>query len=140
MAKEGSTIGGLMDTIGTMTSIPLEYGVPIETMLRRFANPRFEPSGYTKNQQIRNASLIIDYVFCWLALQFVPSDREAAGVNRNQPELAMPGLLEEVKKKVNRPVPELPLSEETDVVDVRPGNGNGHKHGPGSDRVVKSLS
>ena len=126
MAKEGSTIGGLMDTIGTLTSMALQYGVPLETLLRKFAHQRFEPSGFTKNPEIRSASSIIDYVFRWMALQFVPGYRESVIAARTQPELAMPGLLEEMKKKVNRPVPELPMSEDTDVVDVKGGNGNGH--------------
>ena len=108
MAKEGSTIGGLMDSIGTLTSIALQYGVPLEALVRKFAHQRFEPSGFTKNPEIRNASSIIDYVFRWLALQFIPGYREAVAANRAQPELAMPGLLEEEKKRVNRPVPELP--------------------------------
>jgi ribonucleoside-diphosphate reductase alpha chain len=129
MAKEGSTIGGLMDTIGTLTSMSLQYGVPLETLLRKFAHQRFEPSGFTKNPEIRSASSIIDYVFRWMALQFVPGYREALVTNRAQPELSMPGLLEEMKKKVNRPVPELPMSEDADVVDVKGGNGNGNGHG-----------
>jgi ribonucleoside-diphosphate reductase alpha chain len=138
MAKEGSTIGGLMDSLGTLTSIALQYGVPLEALVRKFAHQRFEPSGFTKNPEIRNASSIIDYVFRWLALQFVPGYRETVATNRAQPELAMPGLLEEEKKRVNRPVPELPLSEDTDVLEVkRPGNGH---RTPGAVRVIKSLN
>jgi ribonucleoside-diphosphate reductase alpha chain len=124
MAKEGSTIGGLMDTIGTLTSMSLQYGVPLETLLKKFAHQRFEPSGFTKNPEIRNASSIIDYVFRWLALQFIPDYRESvAAATGMQPELAMPGLLEEVKKKINRPVPELPIVDDTDTIVVK-GNGN----------------
>ncbi len=136
MAKEGSTIGGLMDTIGTLTSMSLQYGVPLETLLRKFAHQRFEPSGFTKNPEIRNASSIIDYVFRWLAFQFIPGYRESINAARNQPELAMPGLLEEVKKKVNRPVPELPISEDQEVVELKPGNGNGN----GGHGKTKSLT
>jgi ribonucleoside-diphosphate reductase alpha chain len=136
MAKEGSTIGGLMDTIGTLTSMSLQYGVPLETLLRKFAHQRFEPSGFTKNPEIRNASSIIDYVFRWMALQFVPGYRESVNAPRTQPELSMPGLLEEMKKKVNRPVPELPISEDTDVVEVKSGNGNGNGH----DHRAQSLT
>jgi len=127
MAKEGSTIGGLMDTIGTLTSMSLQYGVPLETLLRKFAHQRFEPSGFTKNPEIRNASSIIDYVFRWMALQFVPGYRESLNTARTQPELAMPGLAEEIKKKVNRPVRELPIADDTDVLEVKSENGgNGH--------------
>jgi len=132
MAKEGSTIGGLMDCIGTLTSLALQYGVPLEALMRKFAHQRFEPSGFTKNPEIRNASSIIDYVFRWLALQFIPGYREASLGSRNQPELAMPGLMEEVKKKVNRPVPDLPLSDDTDILlpsSPDDENGNGHARG-----------
>jgi ribonucleoside-diphosphate reductase alpha chain len=104
--------------------------------LRKFAHQRFEPSGFTKNPEIRNASSIIDYVFRWMALQFVPGYRESVNAPRTQPELSMPGLLEEMKKKVNRPVPELPMSEDADVVEVKGGNGNGNGH----DRDAQSLT
>jgi ribonucleoside-diphosphate reductase alpha chain len=144
MAKEGSTIGGLMDGIGTLTSMALQYGVPLEALVRKFAHQRFEPSGFSKNPEIRNASSITDYVFRWLAMQFVPGYREAHSPIMNQPELSMPGLLEQEKRQVNRPVPELPLSEDTDVLDVRPAesNGNGHRHGktPVTARTMKTLS
>jgi ribonucleoside-diphosphate reductase alpha chain len=128
MAKEGSTIGGLMDSIGTLSSMAFQYGVPLEALVRKFAHQRFEPSGFTKNAEIRNASSITDYVFRWLALQFVPGYRESLNVARTQPELAMPGLLEEMKKKINRPVPELAIAEDNEVLDVKTGNGNGHGH------------
>ena len=119
MAKEGRTIGGLMDTIGTLTSIALQYGVPLEALVRKFAHQRFEPSGFTKNPDIRNATSITDYVFRWLALQFIPGYRASVAVARTQPEFVMPGLHEEMKKQVNRPVPELPIAEDNDVIDVK---------------------
>jgi len=128
MAKEGSTIGGLMDAVGTLTSMALQYGVPLDALVRKFAHQRFEPSGFTKNPEIRNASSITDYVFRWLALQFIPGYRENVAGTRNQPELAMPGLLEEMKKKINRPVPELPIAEDNEILDVKSENGNGHGH------------
>jgi ribonucleoside-diphosphate reductase alpha chain len=132
MAKEGSTIGGLMDSIGTLTSMALQYGVPLEALVKKFAHQRFEPSGFTKNPDIRNASSIIDYVFRWMAVQFIPGYRELNSPSRNQQELAMPGLLEEVKKKVNRPVPELPVAEDTDVITLTPiSPENGHHDGNG---------
>jgi ribonucleoside-diphosphate reductase alpha chain len=119
MAKEGSTIGGLMDSIGTLTSMAFQYGVPLDALARKFAHQRFEPSGFTKNPEIRNASSITDYVFRWLAIQFIPGYRESLNVPRTQPELAMPGLLEEMKKQVNRPVPELPMADDTDIVELK---------------------
>ena len=148
MAKEGSTIGGLMDGIGTLTSLALQYGVPLDALVRKFAHVRFEPSGFTKNPDIRNAASITDYVFRWMALQFVPGYRETLAPNRNQPELAIPGLQEEVKKKINRPVRELPLAEDAEVVNLKPvreGNGRGRAHAASASpapaaRQVKSLS
>jgi ribonucleoside-diphosphate reductase alpha chain len=118
MSKEGSTIGGLMDSIGTLTSMALQYGVPLEALVKKFAHQRFEPSGFTKNPEIRNASSITDYVFRWLAIQFIPGYRESVTGARTQPELIMPGLAEEIKKKVNRPVPELPIADDPEVVEV----------------------
>jgi ribonucleoside-diphosphate reductase alpha chain len=140
MAKEGSTIGGLMDAIGTLTSMALQYGVPLEALARKFAHQRFEPSGFTKNPEIRNAASITDYVFRWMAMQFVPGYREANTTVRNQPELAMPGLLEELKKKINRPVPELPISEDTDVFDVEETAADGGRPRTPAGKTVKSLS
>jgi len=145
MAKEGSTIGGLMDGIGTLTSMALQYGVPLEALVRKFAHVRFEPSGFTKNADIRNAASITDYVFRWMAFQFIPGFREASTPKGNQPELAIPGLQEVEKKKVNRPVPDLPIAEENDVSELNPGNG-GNGKGPGhsrpaqAERQVKTLS
>src|SRR5207302_10835980 len=135
MAKEGTTMGGLMDCIGTLTSMALQYGVPFEALVKKFAHQRFEPSGFTKNPDIRNASSIIDYVFRWMGLQFIPEFREANGVK--QPDLPIPGLLEEVKKKINRPGPVLPLSDDETLITTRSaathggqraGNGAGATH------------
>ena len=138
MAKEGSTIGGLMDSIGTLTSMALQYGVPLDALLRKFAHQRFEPSGFTKNPEIRNAASITDYVFRWMAMQFIPGYREANTVVRNQPELQMPGLLEEMKRQVNRPVPELPISDDTDILNLK-SSTTGTTHAS-KRRTVKSLS
>ncbi len=138
MAKEGSTIGGLMDSIGTLTSMALQYGVPLDALLRKFAHQRFEPSGYTKNPEIRNAASITDYVFRWMAMQFIPGYREANTVVRTQPELQMPGLLEEMKRQVNRPVPELPISDDTDILNLK-SSITGATH-VSKRRTVKSLS
>ena len=127
MAKEGSTIGGLMDSIGTLTSLAWQYGVPVEALVKKFAHQRFEPSGFTKNPEIRNASSITDYVFRWLAFQFIPGYRETIIGARNQPELSMPGLIEEMKKKINRPVPELPISDDTDHIEAQADNGHARR-------------
>ncbi len=77
MAKEGSTIGGLMDAFGTSVSMSLQYGVPLEDYVRKFSHQRFEPQGYTKNPDIRIAKSVIDYIFRWLGITFLPGYKEA---------------------------------------------------------------
>jgi len=76
MSKEGSTISGLMDTIATMTSLALQYGVPLETLVTKFAHMRFEPSGITPNPEIRFAKSIPDYIFRWIGLKFLPQEAQ----------------------------------------------------------------
>ena len=141
MAKEGSTIGGLMDSVGTLTSMALQYGVPLDALVKKFAHQRFEPSGFTKNPDIRNASSIIDYVFRWMAIRFIPGYREATNPNRNQPELSMPELIEEMKKKVNRPVSDLPPTGDAQLLAVQRSNGGSNpSHGHGRSPIMTSLS
>ena len=77
MAKEGSTIGGLMDCFGTAVSMSLQYGVPLEVYVGKFSHTRFEPMGHTKNPDIRIAKSIVDYIFRWLGITFIPGFREA---------------------------------------------------------------
>ena len=72
MAKEGSTISGLMDTIATMTSVSLQYGVPLRDLVNKFAHVRFEPAGFTGNNEIPIAKSIVDYVFRWMGSRFLP--------------------------------------------------------------------
>jgi ribonucleoside-diphosphate reductase alpha chain len=74
MAKEGSTISGLMDAFATAISIALQYGVPLEALVEKFAHVRYEPSGFTKNPQIHYAKSITDYIFRWLATKFLPEE------------------------------------------------------------------
>ena len=86
MAKEGSTIGGLMDVLGTAISIGLQYGVPLEVFVNKFAHSRFEPAGFTKNPDIPIAKSIADYIFRWLGMEFIPGYREANAPKRVAPE------------------------------------------------------
>jgi ribonucleoside-diphosphate reductase alpha chain len=152
MSKEGSTIGGLMDTVGTLTSIALQYGVPLESLVKKFAYQRFEPSGFTKNPDIRHATSITDYVFRWLACQFIKGYKEATAPNRAQPDLPLKEIPDIEKKALNRPVTDLARTGDKEVIDVitghpsNPGNGgtssaagNGHGAGTSSDRVTVAL-
>jgi ribonucleoside-diphosphate reductase alpha chain len=70
MAKEGSTVSGMMDAFATSISIALQHGVPLTLLCNKFAHTRFEPSGWTGNPQIRMATSIMDYIFRWLDLRF----------------------------------------------------------------------
>jgi ribonucleoside-diphosphate reductase alpha chain len=78
MAKEGSTISGLMDSLATSISIALQYGVPLQTLVDKFSHTRFEPSGFTKNPEIPIAKSITDYIFRWLASKFLSRENQAA--------------------------------------------------------------
>ncbi len=81
MAKEGSTISGLMDTFATTVSVALQYGVPLHDLVHKFAHVRFEPSGFTANPEIPIAKSIIDYIFRWLGSRFLPpEDRATLGL------------------------------------------------------------
>ena len=146
MSKEGSTIGGLMDTVGTLTSIALQYGVPLESLVKKFAYQRFEPSGFTKNPDIRNATSITDYVFRWLACQFIKGYKEATSPSRGQTELPLKEIGEMEKKALNRPVSDLARTGEKELIDVITSHspndgepqvtGNGQSH---ADRVQEAL-
>ena len=84
MAKQGSTISGLMDAFATSISIALQYGVPLEDLVEKFSHTRFEPSGFTNNRQIPMAKSIMDYIFRYLSVKYVGRDQhdpEEAPVN-----------------------------------------------------------
>ena len=133
MSKEGSTIGGLMDTVATLTSISLQYGVPLEQLVNKFAYQRFEPSGYTRNPDIRTAFSITDYVFRWLGCQFIDGYRAATAPDSQQPDLPLPEITEMERAAVNRPVPELSVDAED-----RAPTGAG-RHGESTSRVRRAL-
>jgi ribonucleoside-diphosphate reductase alpha chain len=81
MAKEGSTLSGVMDAFATAISLTLQYGVPLEFLVNKFSHVRFEPAGWTANPQIPYAKSIIDYIFRWLASKFLaPEEQAAVGV------------------------------------------------------------
>ncbi len=81
MAKEGSTVSGLMDSFATAISLALQYGVPLKDLVNKFAHVRFEPSGFTGNPEIPIAKSSVDYIFRWLGSRFLPKeDRPALGI------------------------------------------------------------
>jgi ribonucleoside-diphosphate reductase alpha chain len=84
MAKEGSTVGGTMDSFGTAISMCLQYGVPLQVLAKKFAHSRFEPSGFTNNPEIPIAKSIVDYIFRWLDLTF--PNGKVRGLHLAQPD------------------------------------------------------
>ncbi len=89
MAKEGSTISGFADAFAQAISYALQYGVPLQVLVDKFSHARFEPSGMTRNPEVRFAKSIVDYVFRWMATKFLsPEARFRAGVNMPDPTLA----------------------------------------------------
>jgi ribonucleoside-diphosphate reductase alpha chain len=82
MAKEGSTISGFADAFAQAISYALQYGVPLQALVDKFSHVRFEPSGMTRNPEIRFAKSIVDYIFRWLATKFLSKEAQFyAGVN-----------------------------------------------------------
>jgi ribonucleoside-diphosphate reductase alpha chain len=90
MAKEGSTVGGLMDSFGTAISMSLQYGVPLEVLVNKFSHTRFEPMGHTTNPDVRIAKSVVDYIFRWMGVTFLAGYREAA--NGHLPEASSPSV------------------------------------------------
>jgi len=81
MAKEGSTLSGVMDAFATSISLALQYGVPLSALVQKFSHMRFEPSGFTSNKQIPMAKSFLDYIFRWMAAKFLsPEVQQAVGV------------------------------------------------------------
>jgi ribonucleoside-diphosphate reductase alpha chain len=92
MAKEGSTISGFADAFAQAISYALQYGVPLQALVDKFSHVRFEPSGMTRNSEIRFAKSIVDYIFRWLATKFLsPEAQFHAGVNGREPQEEMNG-------------------------------------------------
>ncbi|RJQ35987.1 vitamin B12-dependent ribonucleotide reductase [Candidatus Parcubacteria bacterium] len=89
MAKQGSTLAGLLDSFAIMVSVSLQYGVPLKDLVRRFAYTRFEPAGFTENADIQVATSIVDYIFRYLGQRFLSPDELAElGINASSAVLA----------------------------------------------------
>jgi ribonucleoside-diphosphate reductase alpha chain len=130
MAKEGSTVGGLMDSLGTAISVALQYGVPIESLVNKFTHQRFEPSGMTHNPDIPFAKSLVDYIFRWMGMQFIPGYRAA---NAPQRGIAKDAPIEK-SPEASAEKEEGGLETQSRLKVERPGNGhrgNGHDGGNG---------
>lgn len=127
MAKEGSTIGGLMDSLGTAISVALQYGVPVESLVTKFTHQRFEPAGMTHNPDIPFAKSLVDYIFRWMGMEFVGGYREANAPKRKTK--AKPEAKPEVKR------------ESVDAAKaVANGSSNGSGNGNGSVKAGASSN
>jgi ribonucleoside-diphosphate reductase alpha chain len=94
MAKEGSTISGFADAFAQAISYALQYGVPLQDLVDKFSHVRFEPSGMTKNPDVRFAKSIVDYIFRWMATKFLSQDAQyRAGVNNREDLVSSPEQL-----------------------------------------------
>ncbi|MEO5762059.1 MAG: vitamin B12-dependent ribonucleotide reductase, partial [Vicinamibacteria bacterium] len=98
MAKEGSTVSGLMDGFATSLSLALQYGVPLEAIVDKFSHTRYEPSGFTKNPEIGYAKSITDYIARWLAAKFLGRTRDSEGE---------PALIPATTSETPRPSPSI---------------------------------
>ncbi len=102
MAKEGSTISGFADAFAQAISYALQYGVPLHSLIDKFSHVRFEPSGMTRNPDVRFAKSIVDYIFRWMASKFLsPEAQFAAGVNNRDEAVATTTVTETVTKSVS---------------------------------------
>jgi len=131
MAKEGSTIGGLMDSLGTAISVALQYGVPLESLVKKFEHQRFEPMGMTTNSEIPFAKSLVDYIFRWMGMTFIDGYREANAPKRRKK--TQPAARTERKEASSEA--KAPTSQDTGArsapasTRLAPnGNGNGNGH------------
>ena len=92
MAKEGSTVSGLMDCFATAVSLALQFGVPLRVLCGKFSHTRFEPSGWSGVKEIGYAKSLMDYIFRWLAIKFLPKEEmsvaDQSGAGEDGHELA----------------------------------------------------
>jgi ribonucleoside-diphosphate reductase alpha chain len=153
MAKQGSTIGGLMDTVATLISLNLQYGVPIDAIVRKFEHMRFEPAGMTANPDIPFAKSFIDYVVRWMGMQFMPGYRAANAPKRENQMAPEPvEALEEPSNghgsggeglSVGRGFGHTPAGEILaghGGPSLTQGNDGGHSHGNGGGTGVLTSS
>jgi len=167
MAKEGSTVGGMMDAFATAISLCLQYGVPLEALVKKFSHQRFEPTGMTTNLDIPFAKSIVDYIFRWLGLTFIEGYREAnvpkrlgegdrdaevgprpTSARAPQPSAAPEAVKEDIpsepgradqasRTEVGGPGGALPVSGYAPVADAKDSGGNGD--GDGTQPAVKNA-
>jgi ribonucleoside-diphosphate reductase alpha chain len=136
MAKEGSTVSGLMDSFATAISLALQHGVPLRVLCEKFAHTRFEPSGWTGNEQIGYAKSLMDYIFRWLNLRFLSGTQLTlfAGLAPQVPQLpASPAILSEAELEDEAPMAQDQMSRLAEEVAKKLNQmGQGSLQGMGS--------
>ena len=106
MAKEGSTISGFADAFAQAVSYALQFGVPLQALVDKFSHVRFEPSGMTKNPDVRFAKSIVDYIFRWMASKFLSAEAQyVAGVNNRDEAMDKPNGNGQAAAVEARPAP-----------------------------------
>jgi ribonucleoside-diphosphate reductase alpha chain len=102
MAKEGSTVGGMMDAFATAISLCLQYGVPLDALVKKFSHQRFEPGGMTSNPDIPFAKSIVDYIFRWMGLTFLEEFRQANLPQRSSVKAAPEAVTDDMASSAQR--------------------------------------
>jgi ribonucleoside-diphosphate reductase alpha chain len=133
MAKEGSTVSGLMDSFATAISLALQYGVPLKVLVDKFSHTRFEPSGWTGHKEIPYAKSIMDYIFRWLSLKFLPGyqprEASAAGDLAKTETLSLSATLP-VRGREQSPPSQIAMSDAPSCADcgsIMTRNGSCYK-------------
>jgi len=135
MAKEGSTVSGLMDSFATSISLALQHGVPLKVLCEKFAHTRFEPSGWTGNEQIGYAKSLMDYIFRWLHLRFLSGEQLTlfTGLTSHAPQLpASPDMLSEAEPVEDASSSQDHLAKLAEEVAKRLNQVSGHTGGSAS--------
>jgi ribonucleoside-diphosphate reductase alpha chain len=145
MAKEGSTVSGLMDAFATSISLALQHGVPLRVLCEKFAHTRFEPSGWTGNEQIGYAKSLMDYIFRWLNLRFLSGEQLAlfAGLApQAMPLPVSPTILPESDPEEDAGISQGQLEKLAEEVARKLNHANSHTtaHGGGIAPEVHAVS
>ncbi len=130
MSKEGSTISGLMDGFATAISLALQYGVPLKVLVDKFSHMRFEPSGFTNNKEVPIAKSVLDYIFRWMGLKFLPREDQPASVvvdsiaaePKVEEKKGFNISLEQTEKKVFQEQSDAPPCHECGSIMIRSGS------------------
>ncbi len=119
MAKQGSVVSGLMDTVATSISLALQYGVPLKVLVDKFSHSRFEPSGFTNNPSIPIAKSIVDYIFRWLGQKFLSTAEHVPAGNSGSAEVGQAESMQIHERQVFQSQADAPPCPECGAIMVR---------------------